>query len=130
MNFANADMVGHTGNLDATIKGVETVDACVGLVVEANRSIGGITAITADHGNAEIIVDPLNGGMNKEHSTSAIPFMLIDESQKKDRSPEEVTILQNQINPIGIVADVAPTLLELMGIAPAPEMTGRSLLKD
>ena len=83
VNFANADMVGHTGNLDATIKGVETVDACVGQVVEANRSIGGITAITADHGNAEIIVDPLNGGMNKEHSTSAIPFMLIDESQKE-----------------------------------------------
>lgn len=130
VNFANADMVGHTGNMGATVEAIKTVDACVAQVVAANLKVGGITAITADHGNAEIIVDPLSGGMNKEHSTSAIPFILVDESRKRERSQNEVELLKNQINPIGIVADVAPTLLELINVEPAPEMTGRSLLND
>lgn len=130
VNFANADMVGHTGILEATVTAIKTVDECVGAVVEANRNVGGITAITADHGNAENKVDPLKKTPVKEHSTSAVPFILVDEDMKRDRAPEEVEALKSQINPIGILADVAPTLLERIGLTPDSEMTGRSLLKD
>lgn len=130
VNFANPDMVGHTGKKEATIKAVEVADECVGMVVEANRSIGGITAITADHGNAEIIIDPLTKEVDKEHSTTPVPFMLIVENMKKDRSPEELLAVSQQLNPIGILADVAPTLLELIDLKQDADMTGRSLLKD
>lgn len=130
MNFANPDMVGHTGNLEATVVGVQTVDECIGKIVEAQRAIGGITAITADHGNAEIVVDMMTGKIDKEHSTSPVPFFLVDEEQKKDRTPEECELLKRNVNPIGILADVAPTLLELMQLPAVPEMTGRSLLHD
>lgn len=130
MNYANADMVGHTGNIEATVQGLETIDACLAKVVEANRSVGGVTAITADHGNAEIIIDPISHGVDKEHSTSPVPFILVHEEMKRERSSEELQIIKKQINPIGILADVAPTLLELCELAPDPEMTGRSLLRD
>ncbi|MBI2644871.1 2,3-bisphosphoglycerate-independent phosphoglycerate mutase [Candidatus Uhrbacteria bacterium] len=130
VNYANPDMVGHTGNLSATVKGVEAVDECIGKIVEVNRKIGGITAITADHGNAEIKVDILKHTISKEHSTSPVPFMLIREDMKKNRTPEEIEVLKKNINPIGILADVAPTLLELMELKPSPDMTGRSLLND
>ncbi len=130
VNFANPDMVGHTGNLEATIKAIEVTDECVGKVVEANRKVGGITAITADHGNAEIVKDYLTKATDKEHSTSPVPFILVDESRKKSRSPEELEILKRQVNVIGILADVAPTLLETIGLKAHPDMTGRSLLKD
>ncbi|MDO8571119.1 MAG: 2,3-bisphosphoglycerate-independent phosphoglycerate mutase, partial [bacterium] len=130
VNFANPDMVGHTGNLEATVKAVEATDACVGMVVEANRKIGGITAITADHGNAEIVKDYLTKTIDKEHSTSPVPFILVDESRKKERTPEETEILKRQVNVIGIFADVAPTLLEVIGLPSDPDMTGRSLLQD
>lgn len=130
MNYANADMVGHTGNIEATVHALEAIDECIGKVVEANRSVGGITAITADHGNAEIIVDPISHGVDKEHSTSPVPFILVHEEMKRDRSPQELQMLKKQINPIGILADVAPTLLELFELKPDPEMTGRSLLRD
>lgn len=130
VNFANADMVGHTGNIDATVTAVNVVDECVKQVVEANRKVGGITAITADHGNAEIKLDLLNHEIVKEHSTSAVPFIVVNEDMRKERTPEEIEMLKNQINPIGILADVAPTLLELIDIKPDSDMTGRSLLQD
>ncbi len=130
VNFANPDMVAHTGSLSATMKGIETVDECLGEIVEANRRVGGITVITADHGNAEIVVDPLTKGVDKEHSTSPVPLMLIDESRKKTKTSDEVHALKLAINPIGILADVAPTLCELISIEPHSDMTGRSLLND
>ncbi|MBI4253385.1 2,3-bisphosphoglycerate-independent phosphoglycerate mutase [Candidatus Uhrbacteria bacterium] len=130
VNFANPDMVGHTGNFDATVKAVETTDACIGAIVEANRAVGGVTAITADHGNAEGVVDFITKKTEKEHSTTVVPFFLVDEEQRKDRSEEEKQLLKVQYNPIGILADVAPTLLEIIDLKPEPEMTGRSLLRD
>ncbi|MBI2484146.1 2,3-bisphosphoglycerate-independent phosphoglycerate mutase [Candidatus Uhrbacteria bacterium] len=130
MNYANADMVGHTGNIEATVQAINVVDECVGKVVAANREVGGITAITADHGNAEIIVDPISGDKDKEHSTTPVPFILVHEDMKKNREPEELEVLKKQINPIGILADVAPTLLELYDLQTPSEMTGRSLLRD
>lgn len=130
VNFANSDMVGHTGNLEATVKAVEVVDECVGKVVEANKKVGGITMITADHGNAEGLIDMVTGRVDKEHSTTPVPFYFIDESKRKERSPEEVMLLKHELNVIGILADVAPTMLDLMKLKPSPEMTGRSLLND
>ncbi len=130
VNFANPDMVGHTGNLEATIKAVEVVDECVGKVVEANKKAGGITMITADHGNAEGLIDMVTGRVDKEHSTTPVPFYFIDESRRKDRLPEEVEILKHEVNVIGILADVAPTMLDLIKLKASPEMTGRSLLND
>ncbi len=130
INFANPDMVAHTGNLQATIRAVETVDECIGEILKAQRGVNGITAITADHGNAEMVIDILSGTVDKEHSTTPVPFMLIDEERKKDRTPEELLLLKKSVTPIGILADVAPTMCELINLKPAPEMTGRSLLND
>jgi len=130
VNFANPDMVAHTGNLKATIKAIEVTDACVGKIVEANKKVGGVTAITADHGNAECVIDYVTKKMDKEHSTTVVPFIIVDEQLRKERTPEEKQLLKVQFNPIGILADVAPTLLEIIGEKPAVEMTGRSLLRD
>jgi len=130
VNFANPDMVGHTGNLQATITAVETTDTCIGKIVEANRKVGGVTAITADHGNAEGVVDYVSKKTDKEHSTTVVPFFLVDEEQRKDKTPDEMQLVTMQYNPVGILADVAPTLLEIIDLKPAPEMTGRSLLHD
>ncbi|MBI4239580.1 2,3-bisphosphoglycerate-independent phosphoglycerate mutase [Candidatus Uhrbacteria bacterium] len=130
VNFANPDMVGHTGNLEATIKALQATDECVSKVVEANKKVGGITAVTADHGNAESKVDLMTHRSVKEHSTSPVPFILVDEEQRRDRQEAEVEFLKKNVNPIGILADVAPTLLERINLKPSPDMTGRSLLKD
>ncbi|MDP2630938.1 MAG: 2,3-bisphosphoglycerate-independent phosphoglycerate mutase [Candidatus Uhrbacteria bacterium] len=130
VNFANPDMVGHTGNMQATITAIETTDTCIGKIVEANRKVGGVTAITADHGNAEGVVDYVTKKTDKEHSTTVVPFIVVDEEQRKDRTPEELAMIKIQFNPIGILADVAPTLLEVIDLEPAEEMTGRSLLHD
>ncbi len=130
VNFANPDMVAHTGNLEATVKAIEATDECVGKIIEAQRKVGGITAITADHGNAEGVVDIITKAVDKEHSTNPVPFMLIDEEQRRDRQPEEIELIKKNVNPIGILADVAPTLLERIGLPASKNMTGRSLLRD
>lgn len=115
MNFANLDMVGHTGILEAAIKAVEAVDDCVGRVVEAIRRQGGVALVTADHGNAEQMVDYETGEPHTAHTTNPVPVILVD-------GPAGVKLRD------GILADVAPTLLEVMGIPQPAEMTGRSLL--
>lgn len=115
-NFANPDMVGHTGSLDAAIKAVETVDTCVGRVAEAVLAAGGAMFLTADHGNCEVMLDPETGGPHTAHTTNLVPTTLIG-------APEDVTALKT-----GKLADVAPTLLALMGIDPPAEMTGESML--
>jgi 2,3-bisphosphoglycerate-independent phosphoglycerate mutase len=117
MNFANADMVGHTGNLDATIKAVEVVDHCVGQLVNAVLSQGGLIVITADHGNAEIKFDPATGQASTAHTTNPIPFIFVADDFRGFKLREG-----------GILADVAPTILEAQGIAKPVEMTGKSLL--
>jgi 2,3-bisphosphoglycerate-independent phosphoglycerate mutase len=115
LNFANADMVGHTGVLPATIEALEVVDACTGRIIERVHALGGITLITADHGNAEQMIDD-DGGPLTAHTTNPVHLILVDESMRSAR-------LQD-----GIFADVAPTILQLMGLEPSAEMTGRSLI--
>lgn len=116
MNYANADMVGHTGDMAAAVKAVETVDQCLGRVVEAVLDKQGTVIITADHGNAEEMLDP-QGHPHTAHTTDPAPFILINRDLK-----------QVKIHP-GILADIAPTMLALMGIPKPPEMTGSSLME-
>lgn len=117
VNFANADMVGHTGNLFATVKAVETVDACLGELSRFVLAHGGVMIITSDHGNAEEMINS-DGSANTEHSSNPVPFVAIS----KD------FISKGQMLPFGILADIAPTVLAILGIAPATAMTGRNLL--
>ncbi|GHO43617.1 2,3-bisphosphoglycerate-independent phosphoglycerate mutase [Ktedonospora formicarum] len=118
MNYANADMVGHTGVIDATVKAVEAVDRGVGQIVEATLAVGGSVLITADHGNAEQLIEYDTGKPFTAHTTNPVPFYLI--------SP---TLAQAKLRTDGILADVAPTLLHIMGLAQPQEMSGRSLVK-
>lgn len=127
-NFANADMVGHTGNLDATIAAIETLDRVVGRVVDATVQKGGICIITADHGNAEQKIDLLSGKPFTGHTANSIPLYLVgnDFRLEKERSEEEIVKRRHDIG--GILADIAPTILEIMDLEKPDEMTGKSLL--
>ena len=115
LNFANADMVGHTGVIPAAVAAVETVDACLGHVLESVSRRSGVALVTADHGNAEQMIDESTGGPHTAHTLNPVPLL----------------VAGGEPHPIesGILADVAPTLLAMMGLRPSPEMTGRSLLK-
>lgn len=115
LNFANPDMVGHTGVLSAAIKAVETVDAGLGRIAKAIEQVGGALLVTADHGNSELMVDPETGKPHTAHTTFPVPVMLIG---------GEADALAD-----GRLADVAPTLLALMGLKQPEEMTGQSLLR-
>lgn len=119
MNYANPDMVGHTGILEAAVKAVSTVDQCLLKVVEKVQQKKGTVLITADHGNCEMMLDPENGCPFTAHTTEKVPFILVDDKYKG-----------RQLREGGSLRDVAPTLLGLMGIEIPPEMTGRSLLVD
>ena len=115
INFANPDMVGHTGSIGAAITAVETVDACLGRVIEAVRGSGGALIVTADHGNADEMLEE-DGSPDTAHSLNPVPLVVVGAPDLKALDGE------------GILADVAPTALALLGIEPPPEMTGRSLL--
>ncbi len=125
-NYANADMVGHTGNLPAIIQAVETLDACVGRVLEAALAAGGIVAITADHGNAEEAMHLQTGTIDKEHSTSPVPFIIVGNDWKGQGAAAGRDL--SMLTPTGMLADIAPTLLALMGIPKPSSMTGRNVL--
>ncbi len=116
VNYANGDMVGHTGNLDATIEAVEAVDACLGRLVDAVTAAGGALLITADHGNAEQMTDPGTGQVHTAHTMNKVPAILVN------ASPWAAALAD------GRLADVAPTLFALMGLPKAAQMTGRSLI--
>jgi 2,3-bisphosphoglycerate-independent phosphoglycerate mutase len=116
VNFANPDMVGHTGDLEATRKAVRTVDACIGRLHQACEAKEWVLAITGDHGNCEQMIDPESGGPRTSHTSHPVPLHLIH-SDLEGRSLES-----------GTLADVAPTLLGLMGLEAPPEMTGKDLL--
>jgi 2,3-bisphosphoglycerate-independent phosphoglycerate mutase len=120
VNYANTDMVGHTGDFEAARRAVEAVDACVGRVAEAVRRRGGAMLITADHGNAEMMRDPATGQPHTAHTLNPVPVMLVESTQPGRNATRSLRD--------GKLADVAPTLLELLGIDKPPEMTGRSLL--
>ncbi len=113
LNFANPDMVGHTGSLPAAIRAVEAVDAGLGRIMDAIEQAGGALLVTADHGNCELMRDPVTGGPHTAHTTNPVPVVLLHGTEALSD---------------GRLADLAPTLLALMGIAQPPAMTGRSLL--
>lgn len=117
INFANPDMVGHTGNLPATIKAVETVDGCLGQLVKAVQQLGGAMIITADHGNAEEMIDQETGTPQTAHTTNPVPFILI--------TPRGNEL---KLRAGGALCDVAPTALQLLGLPKPEEMTGKSLI--
>ena len=113
LNFANCDMVGHTGVYEAAVKAVETVDTCVGRVVDATMKMGGIAMITADHGNAEQMEEP-DGSPMTAHTTNPVPFILCGAG--------------TELRSDGRLADIAPTILDVMGLACPPEMDGKTLI--
>jgi 2,3-bisphosphoglycerate-independent phosphoglycerate mutase len=118
VNFANPDMVGHTGKLDKTIEACQHVDICLGWITKAMHSARGTMLITADHGNAELMIDPKTGEPHTAHTTNPVPFHLIDEDQ-----------VGVKLRADGALEDVAPTMLGLLGIEKPKEMTGRDLRK-
>jgi 2,3-bisphosphoglycerate-independent phosphoglycerate mutase len=122
INFANADMVGHTGVIPAAIRAVETVDECLGRVVSTVRGSGGVCVITADHGNADHMLEP-DGSPNTAHSLNPVPLIVAGSSQEGGGEGLELRADG------GILADVAPTVLELLGIDQPAAMTGRSLIE-
>ncbi|MEM9269985.1 MAG: 2,3-bisphosphoglycerate-independent phosphoglycerate mutase, partial [Pseudomonadota bacterium] len=115
VNYANPDMVGHTGDLEAAMKACEAVDAGLARTVTAIQDVGGAMLVTADHGNCEVMVDPETGGPHTAHTLNPVPLILVEGPQDAQLSP-------------GRLADLAPTLLDLMGLEKPVEMTGRSLL--
>jgi 2,3-bisphosphoglycerate-independent phosphoglycerate mutase len=119
INYANTDMVGHTGLLDAAIKAVETVDACLGRLSQAVEAAGGTLVITADHGNAEVMRDPQTGEPHTAHTVNPVPLIIVN----PPGAPGAVMRVEN-----GRLADVAPTLLDIIGLPKPAAMTGHSLI--
>jgi 2,3-bisphosphoglycerate-independent phosphoglycerate mutase len=117
VNYANPDMVGHTGVLAAAIEAVKVVDRCLGQVWETARAHRTSLVVTADHGNCEMMIDPVTGGPHTQHTLNPVPFYLVD--------PDSRGL---QLRP-GILADVAPTLLSLYGFEQPRAMSGKSLLR-
>jgi 2,3-bisphosphoglycerate-independent phosphoglycerate mutase len=116
LNYANTDMVGHTGDIDAAITAVETVDQCLGRIEKAVEVTGGTLVITADHGNAEMMRDPKTGEPHTAHTLNPVPFVIVN-------PPGAIARIDN-----GRLADVAPTLLEILGLPKPAVMTGHSLI--
>ncbi len=119
VNFANPDMVGHTGILDAAIRAAETVDICVGKILDKVKQLGGAAIVTADHGNFEKMVDGSPDSPHTAHTVGDVPLVIFDESRKDVKLHEG-----------GTLADIGPTLLEMMGLPQPKEMTGRSLFQN
>src|SRR5260370_15168689 len=116
VNFANADMVGHSGKIEPTVKAVEVVDACLGRIEAAIRAKGGAMLITADHGNAEMMIDPATGGPHTAHTTNPVPFIVVAQDAKK-----------YTLKPNGSRHDLSPTILGILGVDEPKEMTGGDL---
>ena len=115
INFANPDMVGHTGVIPAVVKAVETVDACLGRVVDAVHAAGGVCLITADHGNAEQMLEPDGVSPHTAHTTNPVPLVVTDTGAR--------------LRPGGDLSDLVPTALAFLGIPQPPEMTGTDLIE-
>jgi 2,3-bisphosphoglycerate-independent phosphoglycerate mutase len=114
VNFANGDMVGHTGKIAAAVKAIETVDDCLGKIWEPLRRKGGAWIVTADHGNADLMVDPKTGEPHTYHTLFPVPLILASE-------------FQGRLKDDGSLRDIAPTILAVLGVAQPKEMTGRDL---
>ena len=116
VNFANADMVGHSGRLEPTVKACETVDGCLGRIYATLRQRGGVMLVTADHGNAELMVDPVTGGPHTAHTTNPVPLIIVAENSSR------VALRKD-----GSLQDISPTMLGMLGIPQPKEMTGKDL---
>src|SRR5690606_39150707 len=116
-NFANADMVGHTGNFDAAVQAIETLDTCLGRIYEALRKVGGEMIVTADHGNAERMTDETTGQSHTAHTSNPVPFVYVGRPAR--------IVRQGQ----GALSDIAPTMLYLMGVDKPAEMDGQPLVE-
>jgi 2,3-bisphosphoglycerate-independent phosphoglycerate mutase len=116
VNFANADMVGHSGKIEPTVKAVETVDACLARIEAAIRAQGGAMLLTADHGNAELMIDPATGGPHTAHTTNPVPLIVVAENAKRFT-----------LKPNGSLRDISPTVLGILGVDEPKEMTGTDL---
>ncbi|MDI6820843.1 MAG: 2,3-bisphosphoglycerate-independent phosphoglycerate mutase [Patescibacteria group bacterium] len=123
INYANPDIVAHTGNYDATVKAIKTVDQELERLLEAAFSNNHLVIITSDHGNAEVIFDPKTGSIETKHNTNPVPIYLVAQEYRLPKPK-----YANHIQTIGLLSDVAPTILALMNIRKPPEMTGQSLL--
>ncbi|MFH1405497.1 MAG: 2,3-bisphosphoglycerate-independent phosphoglycerate mutase [Patescibacteria group bacterium] len=130
VNYANPDMVAHTGNLEATKKAVEITDECIGKVVDATLKMDGIVLITADHGNAEEMLNLRTGDIDKEHSTNPVPFVIVG-NQYEGQTSSSGEVPDGDLSlvpPVGMLADVAPTVLSMLGVKKPSQMTGQSLI--
>lgn len=125
-NFANGDMMGHTGNFEACVKAAEIIDECIGKIIETTLERNGTLLITSDHGNVEEMIDLMTGRVKTSHTFNLVPFYLVAKDYKKIKGERETSLLKHEAR--GLLSDVAPTILELMGIEKPKEMTGRSLL--
>ncbi len=130
MNYANPDMVGHTGNFKPTVKAIEIIDEEVGIIVAATLKQGGAVLLTCDHGNAEMIINHLTHERSTDHTNNPVPIMYIAPDNKLATPKDDVTLMQILATPIGFLADVAPTALEILGIEKPKEMTAQSLLSS
>lgn len=126
VNYANADIMAHTGNMEASIKAVEIMNNAIDRVVKASLATDSILVITSDHGNVERLSDPQTGAPETKHDASPVPIYLVANEYKRARSDEEVRSAERAS--IGVLADIAPTILELMHIPKPEEMTAQSLV--
>jgi 2,3-bisphosphoglycerate-independent phosphoglycerate mutase len=127
VNYANADMVAHTGNEEAAREAIKVLDVCMHRLIKAVLGVGGQMLITSDHGNVEVMHDPQSGAMDTKHNTSPIPLWYITPTNHRQKTPEDVAVQEKEIR--GLLSDVAPTILEIMGIRKPSEMQGESLLE-
>jgi 2,3-bisphosphoglycerate-independent phosphoglycerate mutase len=116
VNFANADMVGHSGKIEPTVKGVETIDSCLGRIYQEMRQRGGSMLVTADHGNAELMIDPASGGPHTAHTTNPVPVILVSDDAQS-----------YQLRKGGSLRDISPTLLGMLGLEKPSRMSGDDL---
>lgn len=128
LNFANADMVAHTGDFEATKRACAFIDTCLGRIAQATHAQGGALLITADHGNAEEMVNPETGEPTKDHTSNAIPLHYVHPSLQRTTPKSDKEIEEILSFPIGVLADVAPTVLEALQLSKPAQMTGLSLL--
>ncbi|MDO8505242.1 MAG: 2,3-bisphosphoglycerate-independent phosphoglycerate mutase [bacterium] len=130
VNFANPDMVGHTGDLKATVSALETVDEQIGKIVDAALSKNGVVIITADHGNAEELVNLQTGAIDKEHSTNPVPCIIVG-AEFKEQAGAQIEAVGGDLSllpPVGTLSDIAPTVLKILGLKKPKEMTGVALV--
>jgi len=126
VNYANPDIIGHTGNFQAAVKAIETVDSCLSQLLKLVKENKIILIITGDHGNAEQMINLKTGEPYPEHTTNPVPFCFVAQEKQRKKTKEEIDILFKE--PQGMLSDIAPTILETMGIPQPFEMTGQSLL--